>query len=238
MKRPARNIAAGIEHLQGADPVMRALIQRVGPFRVKPEPDRFRALVRSIISQQISGGAAKSIFRRMLELLEPEGLTPGRLAEATVEALRSAGVSAQKASYLRDLAEKILTGEVRLDGLEGLPDDAIVKQLIQVKGIGVWTAQMFLIFSIGRLDVFPSEDLGVRVALRDLYLLEGLPDRDTSHRIAAAWRPFATIGSWYCWRSLELARPNGRLAAPPALLKERPKKENPPRRRRREGTKS
>jgi DNA-3-methyladenine glycosylase II len=120
--------------------------------------------------------------------------------------LRSVGLSRQKASYLLDLAEKCLDGTVRLGGIGRLDDEAVIDMLTQVKGIGRWTAEMFLIFSLGRLDVLPVDDLGVRAAIKDLYGLDDLPDKKTCTEIAAPWRPFATIGSWYCWRSLDLKR--------------------------------
>ncbi len=185
---------------------MAGLIATVGPFRIRAERDRFRALARSIISQQISGSAAESIYRRFLLLFDPQDLSPDRLASLSPEQLRSAGLSSQKASYLLDLARRVTAGQLSLDKLGRASDHQIVEELTQVKGIGVWTAQMFLIFSLGRLDVFPADDLGVRVALRKLYALPELPDRKRSHEIAAPWRPFATIASWYCWRSLELPK--------------------------------
>ena len=208
MRIPPEHIQLGLEHLRGADEVMHRLIGAVGPFQLRLERDRFKALARSILSQQISGSAARSIYSKLEALLGTGGVTPEALARCTVEQLRSAGVSPQKAGYLLDLAAKVSSGEVRLRGLQRLEDSAIVEQLIQIKGIGVWTAQMFLIFSLGRLDVFPPDDLGIRVALRNLYGLRDLPDRKTSHAIAAPWRPFATIASWYCWRSLELPKVN------------------------------
>jgi DNA-3-methyladenine glycosylase II len=187
---------------------MRDLIQRVGPVEIQLERDPFRALVSSIISQQISGSAARSILRRLAEYLGEEGFVPSGLARLTREELREAGVSPQKAGYLLDLAGKVSTGQLSLTHLGRVSDEAIVDRLVQVKGIGTWTAQMFLIFSLGRLNVFPSQDLGVRAALRNLYGLKELPDRETGERIAESWRPYATVGSWYCWRSLEMIKKN------------------------------
>jgi DNA-3-methyladenine glycosylase II len=201
---PPKSIQTGLAHLRAADPVMGGLMDRTRPFQLRLERDCFRALVRSIVSQQISGRAAESIFRRLLSLFAPDGLSAERLARFSEKQLRGAGISPQKAAYLLDLAERVRTKQLRLDNMARLSDEAVIDQLVQVKGIGVWTAQMFLIFSLGRLDVFPSQDLGVRVALRNLYKLETMPDRAVSERIAAPWRPFATLASWYCWRSLEL----------------------------------
>jgi DNA-3-methyladenine glycosylase II len=113
------------------------------------------------------------------------------------------GLSQQKAAYVLDLAERVNSGELQLARLSRLPDDAVIEALTQVKGIGVWTAQIFLIFSLGRLDVLPHDDLGVRMAIRNLYGLDELPTKEVSHKIAARWRPYASVASWYCWRSLE-----------------------------------
>jgi DNA-3-methyladenine glycosylase II len=191
-------------HLRAADPVMKGIIDAVGPFTLSPDRDRFGILAQSIISQQISGSAARSIRKRLLELAGPDGLTAANLAQFTVDQLRSVGLSPQKASYIADLARKVDDGVVELRQIGRLSDEQVVKQLTQVKGIGRWTAQMFLIFSLGRLDVFPHDDLGVRVAIRDRYGLADLPDKKTAFAIAAPWRPYATVASWYCWRSLDL----------------------------------
>lgn len=161
-------------------------------------------LVRSIISQQISGKAARSIRGRLEGLVAPARMTPERLAGLSIEQLRAVGLSSQKGSYLHDLSAKVASGEVRLNRTGRMADDEVIAELTQVKGIGVWTAQMFLMFSLGRLDVFPHDDLGIKCALKNLYGLDELPDKATSHRIAMPWRPYATIASWYCWRSLEV----------------------------------
>jgi DNA-3-methyladenine glycosylase II len=116
------------------------------------------------------------------------------------------GLSAQKASYLHDLSAKVASGVVQLRRVGRMTDEDVITELTQVRGIGVWTAQMFLMFSLGRLDVFPHDDLGIRTALKRLYGLGELPDRELSHKIAAPWRPYATIASWYCWRSHEVER--------------------------------
>ena len=206
MSHDPRHIKAGLKHLRAADPVMRRLIDRVGPVRLRLQRNRFQSLVRSIIAQQISGSAARSINRRLRELLAPRHVTPANLACLTPRQMRTAGLSPQKSAYLLDLSQKVLSGQVRLKKLARLPDEEVIAELIRVKGIGVWTAQMFLIFSLGRVDVFPHQDLGIRTALRNLYRLPDLPNQETGHEIARPWRPFATLGSWYCWRSLELPR--------------------------------
>ncbi len=198
------NVQRAVKHLRAADPVLANVIRQVGPFTLRPDRDRFGMLVRSIISQQISGKAARSIRARLTEVVAPEKISAEALLRLTAAELRSAGLSLQKAGYLHDLAEKVQAGAVNLRQIARRDDDAVIAELVQVKGIGVWTAQMFLMFSLGRLDVFPHADLGIRSALRNLYQLDDLPDKARSHEIAEPWRPYATVASWYCWRSLEL----------------------------------
>src|SRR5215467_5144030 len=198
-------IEQALRHLRRVDPVMRNVIQRAGPFRLKPRRDRFYSLVSSILSQQISGKAAASIRARLEAFVAPETISAETLSRLKPDELRRIGVSPQKSIYLLDLAERVRRGDLRLQGLARLTDDQVIEALVQVKGIGVWTAQMFLIFSLGRMDVFPHDDLGVRSAIRNLYGLEELPDKETSHRIATPWRPYASVASWYCWRSLEFS---------------------------------
>ena len=193
-------------HLRGADPVMKAMIDAVGPYTLQFERDRFAMLVRSIVSQQISTIAARAIRKRLMELVGPDGLTAGNLARFSIDELRSVGLSAQKASYMVDLTTMVNDGAVSLRQIGRLSDERVVERLTQVKGIGRWTAQMFLIFSLGRPDVFPHGDLGIRTAIRDRYGLDDLPDKATSHAIAAPWRPYSSVASWYCWQSLDLAR--------------------------------
>lgn len=206
MNRP-HHVQTGLDHLRAADPVMRKLIRAVGPYTLRPTRNRFGILVRSIISQQISTAAARNIRGRLDARLEPGGMKPENLARLGVSDLRAVGLSRQKAAYLLDLAEKTLGGTVRLDKIGRLQDDAVIEMLTQVKGIGRWTAEMFLIFSLGRLDVLPVDDLGIRSALRNLYGLPELPDKKNCLELAAPWRPYASIGSWYCWRSLDLKKP-------------------------------
>ena len=186
-----------------ADPVLREVIRRAGPFTLKPGRDRFRALVISILSQQISGKAAVAMRRKLEERCGQDGLTAAFISTLPVDDLRRVGLSRQKASYILDLAQRVHSGSLQLTRLARMSDDAVIDELIQVKGIGVWTAHMFLIFSLGRLDVMPHGDYGVRSAIQKLYGLDELPDRETCHRIAEPWRPYASIAAWYCWRSLE-----------------------------------
>ena len=193
-----------IKHLCNADPIMKAIIAEVGPCTLRPHRDRFQMLVGSIISQQISTGAARSIQKRLDELVGPAGITPAKLTQYSPEQLRIAGISPQKAKYLLDLARKVHNAEINLQCIGRYSDEKIIEQLTIVNGIGKWTAQMFLIFALGRPDVFPHDDLGVRAAIRNRYGLDKLPDLQTGMAIASRWRPYASIASWYCWRSLEI----------------------------------
>ncbi len=184
---------------------MRNLIQRCPPItEMTLQTNRFGMLVNSILSQQISVHAARTIRTRLLDLAGPEGLTPETIGRLDAGRLREIGVSRMKAAYIGDLAEKVGTGRIRLNRIGRLDDAAVVTELTVVRGIGVWTAQMFLIFSLGRLDVFPHDDHGVRSAIRNLYALDELPNKETSNRIAEPWRPYSTIATWYLWRSLEM----------------------------------
>lgn len=196
-------VRRGIRHLQKADPVLGAHIEQAGPFRLKVERRRFVALARSIVAQQISGKAAASIWKRLQQAVKPGRISPATIAAMSFEQLRAAGISPQKARYLHDLAARSLDGSLRLNRISRLSDEEVIAALIQVKGIGVWTAQMFLMFSLCRIDVFAPDDLGLRAAIRHLYGLDDLPDRQRSLAIAEPWRPYQTIASWYLWRTVE-----------------------------------
>lgn len=198
---------AGPKHLSRKCPVMRRVVKQVGPCGIKLNRDRFGMLARSILYQQISGHAAKSIHNKLVSRL-PEGkLEPGGLAALRDEDYRASGVSAQKTRYLRSLATLTLDGELKLNRLGRWSDDKIIDHVTQVKGIGVWTAQMFLIFSLGRPDVLPWDDLGVRQGVQKLFALDELPKKDEMERRATPWRPYASFASWYCWRALEIEDP-------------------------------
>ena len=199
-----REIAAGVEYLRGRDPVLAAVIERVGNFSLQPEPDIFKSLVRAIIAQQISTSAARSIYKRLTALAGAEEQLLFALTRLSLEELRAAGVSLQKAQYLKDLAEKVSQKVVDLNRVSQLTNEQIIAELTLVKGVGVWTAQMLLIFSLGRLDVFPGGDLGIRTAIKNLYRRRALPTKPRQLRkFEKLWQPYASIASWYCWRSLE-----------------------------------
>ena len=189
-------------HLARRDPVLKRLIRLVGPCTLRHNPDRLAALVQAIISQQISTRAAASIRQRLEQALAPEGLTAARILRAPEPELRAAGLSGAKARFLFDLADKVHHGGLPLADLHHLPDEEVIARLLPVKGIGRWTAQMFLIFSLGRLDVLPVDDLGLRAGVRRHYDLPAVPDRPRLEELAEPWRPYRSIATWYIWRSL------------------------------------
>ncbi len=195
-----------MRHLRRVDPHLRAIIDRIGPCRLQPHPDRFGALVRSIISQQISTKAATSINQKLVAICgEPH--RPHRLIELGEGSLRSVGLSGAKARYVLNLAEAVASGQVPLDEIDDCWDEpTIVKTLTSVKGIGVWTAEMFLIFVLNRPDVLPAGDLGIRAALKDRHGLVELPRPSECFALAELWRPYRTVASWYIWRR-DSARP-------------------------------
>ncbi len=194
-----------VSYLKRADPILARVIGRVGPCRFEPRAKgtHFHALLRSIVYQQLSGKAASTILDRVLSLYGGRYPRPAQLLETTEEALRQAGLSRQKLAYLRDLAAKVDSGEVPLARVRRLADEEIITHLTHVKGIGRWTAQMFLMFRLGRPDVLPELDLGIQTAIERAYNLPQRPLPKDVLRIGERWRPHATIASWYLWRSLE-----------------------------------
>ena len=194
-----------LAHLRQADPVLRKVIEQVGPCRLRPltEGSHFEFIARSIIYQQLSTKAATTIHGRV-QALCGGALTAEPLSSLADDALRGAGLSRQKLSYLRDLSARAADGSLDTKHFPDLPDEEITRQLVQVKGVGVWTAQMFLMFKLGRPDVLPVLDLGIRKGVQRAYRLRKLPDAKRIEKIAAPWAPYRTIGSWYMWRVLEL----------------------------------
>lgn len=193
-------------HFRRNDPAIHGVIKQVGPYTLKPNRDRFGMLVRSIISQQISTSAARAIHTRLTTLVGPQGMDAKTIARVSIDKLRSVGLSPQKASYLHDLAAKVADDTVRLSRVGRMNDEEVITELTQVKGIGRWTAQMFLIFSLGREDVFPIDDLGVRMAIASLHGFAEIPPRNTLLEIGQQWSPYASIASWYCWRYLDISK--------------------------------
>jgi DNA-3-methyladenine glycosylase II len=198
-----------LAHLRQADPVLRSVIEQVGPCRLRPLTDgsHFEFIARAIIYQQLSTRAAATIHGRVQALCGGT-MSAGPLSRLPDEALRGAGLSRQKLSYLRDLAARAADGSLDTVHLPDLPDEEIIRQLVHVKGVGVWTAQMFLMFRLGRPDVLPVLDLGIRKGVLRAYRLRKLPDGKRVEKIAAPWAPWRTIGSWYMWRVLELDAKN------------------------------
>jgi 3-methyladenine DNA glycosylase/8-oxoguanine DNA glycosylase len=190
--------------LRRSDPVLAAIMRDVGPCRLRTDETggAFAALVESIVYQQITGKAAASIYGRVRKLIKRRHPRPQDILAATEEALRGAGLSRQKVAYLRDLAEKVRDG-LKLHVLGRLEDEAVIEALIEVKGIGRWTVEMFLIFRLGRLDVLPVHDYGIRKAMQRAYRLRKLPTPDRMRTLAEPWRPYRTVACWYLWRSLE-----------------------------------
>jgi DNA-3-methyladenine glycosylase II len=192
-----------ILHLKNADPVLSAVIDRVGAFRIEYREPSFETLVRSIVYQQLSGKVASVIFGRFRDLIPSRKLTPQNILKLTPARMRKAGLSKQKTAYIRDLARRTARGAVKFETLRELADHEVIEHLVQVKGIGVWTAHMFLLFALQRPDVLPTGDLGVRTAIQKAYALAELPDPKQMEELAAAWRPYCSVASWYLWRSLE-----------------------------------
>jgi len=184
------------------DPVMAGLIERIGPpsFRSRRQPDAFGALVRAIAYQQLAGAAAAAIHGRFLAMFDGN-LTPDTVLAMPEARIRSAGTSGAKAASIRDLAAKVVEGTVPLARLSRLSDDEIVERLSQVRGIGRWTAEMFLIFQLARLDVWPVDDLGVRRGYQIAYRMDALPKPKELMALGERFRPYRTIAAWYCWRA-------------------------------------
>ena len=200
-------LRAGRAHLRQRCPRLGPVVEQVGPCRITLRRDRFESLARIILYQQLAGPAAKAIHDRLIARLPENRLTATGLSALDDEGFRAAGVSGQKRAYLRSLAEITLDGRVRFQGLAARTDEEVIAELTQVKGVGVWSAHMFLMFTLGRPDVLPVGDLGVRSAMRNLFELAALPDPADCERLAAPWRPYASIASWYCWRSLDIKDP-------------------------------
>jgi DNA-3-methyladenine glycosylase II len=187
------------------DPVLAAVIRRHGPcgLAAAQRPDHFAALVRAITGQQLSTKAAATIYARLAALMPGGHPTPKAFASVTDDALRGVGMSRQKASYFRDLCDKVSSGALPLDSLDAMSDEDVIAALTQVKGIGRWSAEMFLIFRLHRPDVLPVDDLGIVNAVKNVYRLRKKPTADRLRKIGEPWRPYRSVASWYLWRSLD-----------------------------------
>jgi DNA-3-methyladenine glycosylase II len=211
-----------VNHLKNSDPVMRAIIERIGPCRMRFSPPEFHSLAEAIVYQQLNGKAAETIFKRFAALAG-EPLMPEGILKLSDEQMRGAGLSKQKSAYLKDLAAKTSSGLVDFARLPDLPDAEVVEHLTQVKGIGVWTAQMFLMFTLKRENILPTGDFGVRMAIYRHYLdvrhskaarksasakkvrkrKIKLPSPEQMEKIAKKWEPYRSLACWYLWQSLD-----------------------------------
>jgi DNA-3-methyladenine glycosylase II len=190
-----------LQHLR-KDPILAKIIDRVGPYGIQFREPNFETLVKSIVYQQLSGRVASVIFGRLSSAVAGN-ITPAAILKLRPSRMRALGLSTQKTAYIRDLARHTRDGRVTFEDLADLADDLVIERLTQVKGIGVWTVHMFLIFALRRPDVLPTGDLGVRNAIRRAYELEALPTPGEMEDMAAVWRPYCSVASWYLWRSLE-----------------------------------
>ena len=192
-----------VHHLKKSDPVLRAIIEHVGPCRMGFTPAEFCILAEAIVYQQLNGKAALTIFQRFTKLAG-EPLTPEGVLKLTDQQLRGVGLSKQKSSYLKDLAAKTSAGLLDFSRLPDLADEEVIEHLTQVKGIGVWTAHMFLMFSLRRPNVLPTGDYGIQMAMKKHYKKRKLPKPKDMEKIAKAWHPYRSVACWYMWRSLDI----------------------------------
>ncbi len=207
---PRVSLRRAAAELAARDPVMASLVERGGPIRIRPprDPDHFVDLAETIVYQQLAGAAAAAIWSRVARLSDGAP-TPGSVLATSDEAFRAAGLSRNKIASLRDLATKVADGTVPLEGIARLKDDAIVERLSRVRGIGRWTAEMFLIFQLRRPDVWPVEDYGVRKGYALAYGLPALPTPKELNQAGERFRPYRTVAAWYLWRAVDLALPGG-----------------------------
>lgn len=200
----ARMIEQGISHLSNNDKILHFLINKYPKFNLRPHNNYFEDIVASIIMQQLSMKASTAIFNKFSTYFN-QNIIPEKIISEPVENLRKLGISQQKINYLKDLSQKIVNNEIIINNIDKLSNQDIIDNLTKVKGIGIWTVQMFLIFTLCRLDVLPSKDLGIRKAVGKLYFNKEIATEKEVHFISEKynWQPYASIASWYLWRSLE-----------------------------------
>ncbi len=196
------NTNEAVDFLKKADPILDKIIHEAGDFTIELQSDYFISLVRAIVFQQLSGKAAGTIFSRFEELLDFK-ITPKNCSQLSPTEYRSVGISKQKCSYILDLSHHFLNDPNGFAQLDQFSNEDIIKKLVSVKGIGVWTAQMFLMFTLLRLDIFPTDDLGIKNALIKFYGVSEKPKKEEMEIVAEKWKPYRTIASWYLWRSLD-----------------------------------
>jgi DNA-3-methyladenine glycosylase II len=206
-----------ITHLKRCDPVLAAIIERVGPFRLDRRPATYEAMVRAIVFQQLAGAAARTIYQRLQNACEQAVgaqdterslyggfmVTPESVLALTEERMRACGLSRQKLSYIRDLAAKTISRDVDFAALPEMSDKDAIEHLTRVKGVGVWSAQMFLIFALGRQDVMPTADLGINMAICKAYGKRKIPKPKQILKLAEKWKPYRSLACWYLWRSVD-----------------------------------
>jgi DNA-3-methyladenine glycosylase II len=192
-----------INHLKKSDPIMRGIIERVGPCRMEFGEPVFHSLAEAIVYQQLNGKAAVTIFKRFTTLAG-DPVIPEGIVKLTDVQMRAVGLSKQKSSYLRDMAERAIRGELDFTRLPEMADEEVIKHLTQVKGVGVWTSQMFLMFTLKRPNVLPTGDFGVQMAIKKHYKKRKMPKPVQMEKIAKPWEPYRSIACWYLWRSLDM----------------------------------
>ena len=192
-----------INHLKKSDPVLAAIIERIGPFRMQYGDPTFHTLAESILYQQLNGKAAETIFNRFTAVAG-DPVTPQGILKLSDAQMRGVGLSRQKTAYLRDLSEKTKAGLLEFERMTDMSEEEVIAHLTQVKGIGVWTAHMFLIFSLRRPDILPTGDYGLQAAIKKHYKKRKWPKPAVMLKIAKPWVPYRSIASWYLWRSLDI----------------------------------
>jgi DNA-3-methyladenine glycosylase II len=207
-------------HLSKADPILARIITEVGTLGIVPRIERFQALVRAIIFQQLAGAAANAIYNRFVGLFPGPGFpSPEQVLAKSDAELRSVGLSEKKALYIKDLAAHIKDGKLNFHRFHRMTDEEVIADLTQVKGIGIWTAEIFMMFNLGRPDIMPADDLGVQNAVKRYYRMRKRPNRKRLLKLAERWRPYRSAAAWYLWRSLNITLPDGKAPVPKKPIK-------------------
>jgi DNA-3-methyladenine glycosylase II len=194
---------SAVRHLKKSDPILAAIIERIGPCRMEFGPPEFHSLAEAIVYQQLHGKAAVTIFKRFTALAG-DPLTPQGILKLSDAQMRSVGLSKQKSSYLKDMAERTARGELDFSRLHEMADDEVIKHLTQVKGVGVWTAHMFLMFTLQRPNILPTGDYGIQAAMKKHYKKHKMPKPEQMEKIARVWEPYRSVACWYLWKSMDV----------------------------------